>query len=315
MRFPPRMRSKRLGWILRFVVGMGLLGLVLRANRDEIAGILARKPDPSAFAVGLSFYVLGLLLAYARWYMLVRAVAMAFRFRDAVRLGLIGAFFNFVIPGAVFGNAVRAGFLCREQPEDKPKAIASVLVDFLAGLAGLFLIAAIVSTWEYGRLDPRMRRLVPITWVAVGLAGLAMAMVFLRRGEGKKAAAARAFRSRWWAIPLAVGMGIGTHALNVLAFAMVSVAMFGASVPGLVEHFLIVPMVLFTTAVPLPFGALGVSEQASAGLFGLMGYPGGAVAMLGFRLLQFTGAAVGGCVYMANAKELKTMAEDPPSSS
>lgn len=313
MKLPRGMRSKRFGWIVRFVIGMTLLGLVLYTNRDEISEIVAKRPDLSAFALGLLFYGLGLMLAYVRWYMLVRSLSMAFQMADAVRLGLIGAFFNFVIPGAVFGNAVRAGFLCRERPDEKPKAIASVLVDFIAGLAGLFLIAAIVSTWEFRRLNPRMKTLVPFTWVAVALTAVAMAMVFLPKR--KKKSAAREFRKRWWAVPFAVVMGIGTHALNVSAFYMVSRAMFGTRVPGLAEHFLIVPMVLFTTAVPLPFGALGVSEQASAGLFGLMGYPGGAVAMLGFRLLQFAGAAVGGCVYMMNAKDLRKITAEDASSS
>ena len=92
-------------------------------------------------------------------------------------------------------------------------------------------------------------------------------------------------------VAVSIRMGRGTHSLNVLAFFQTSIALFGAaSVPGLAEHFLIVPLVLFTTAVPLPFGALGVSEQASRGLFGLMHYDGGAVAMLGFRVVMIAGA-------------------------
>ena len=70
---------------------------------------------------------------------------------------------------------------------------------------------------------------------------------------------------------------------------------------------LVVPLVLFTTAVPLPFGALGVSEQASKGLFGLMHYEGGAVAMLGFRVVMLAGAAIGAVVYMVNAREVREL--------
>src|SRR5205085_9736564 len=109
----------------------------------------------------------------------------------------------------------------------------------------------------------------------------------------------------------AIVMGTGTHSLNVLAFHAISVAMFGgADVPSLASHFLIVPLVLFTTAVPLPFGALGVSEQASQGLFGLMNYHGGAVAMLGFRVLMLAGAMIGAVVYMLNAREVRALAEE-----
>lgn len=300
-------RSPRLGMILRVAIGLGLLGLAIRMNRAEIQGVLRRRPDPSGFACGLAFYLSGLMLAYLRWYLLVRAIGLAFRYRDAVRLGLIGALFNFVIPGAIWGNAVRAAFLCRERPEEKPRAIASVLVDFLAGLCGLFLIAALVGTLGYDRLDPRVRRLVPLAWGLVALVLLGLASAFRPRRSKPGAGAGAAFRGRLRAVPLAVLMAVGTHTLNVLAFYSVSGALYGARVPGLAEHFLIVPLVLFTTAVPLPFGALGVSEQASAGLFGLMAYPGGAVAMLGFRLLQFAGAMFGAGVYMANASEVRRL--------
>ena len=99
-------RSKLLGLIVRGALAIGLLGLAIQMNRNEIQGVLDRRPDPWGFALGLCFYLGGLSFAYLRWYMLVRAVGMPFRFRDALRLGWIGALFNFVIPGAVFGNVV-----------------------------------------------------------------------------------------------------------------------------------------------------------------------------------------------------------------
>ena len=68
------------------------------------------------------------------------------------------------------------------------------------------------------------------------------------------------------------GAGLG------LAFFLVGRALFGA-VPSLFDHFVIVPLVLFTTAVPLPFGALGLTEGVSGRLFDLVNHPGGAVAM------------------------------------
>lgn len=309
----PRGRSKVLGMILRVAIGLGLLGLAIRMNRSEIQGVLDRRPDPLGFALGLTFYLSGLMFAYLRWYLIVRTLGLAFRYRDAVRLGLIGALFNFVIPGAVVGNAVRAAFLCRERPDQKPRAVASVVVDFLAGLLGLFLIAAIVGTLGWSRLDPRVNVFVIVAWGGV-LSAIVPLYASFRPRRSRRPLPGAAFRQRPAVIPLAVLMGTGTHALNVLAFHSVSVAMYGASVPGLAEHFLIVPLVLFTTAVPLPFGALGVSEQASAGLFGMMGYRNGAVAMLGFRLLQFAGAAIGAGVYVMNAREVRRLAAEPPSS-
>jgi glycosyltransferase 2 family protein len=295
-------RARLLGFLVRAVVAFGLLGLAIGMNRREIRDVLADRPDPIGFVKALGFYLAGLLFSYYRWYLLVRAVGLRFRYRDAVRLGFIGALFDFVIPGAVFGNVVKAAFLCRERPEDKPKAIGSVIVNFLAGLIGLFLIAALVGTIGRSQLAPGVRKLVVAAWIAVALSTLALGVAIRRRRAG-------AYRDHLGLVALAILMGTGTHSLNVLAFFQTSIALFGASsVPGLAEHFLIVPLVLFTTAVPLPFGALGVSEQASKGLFGLMHYDSGAVAMLGFRVVMIAGAAIGAVVYLLNAKEVRELA-------
>ncbi len=309
-----RRKSRMLGLILRAGLALGLLGLAIQMNRKEIQGVLDGKPDPLGFAQGLIFYLSGLMFAYLRWHVLVRSLDLPFRYRDAVRLGFIGALFNFVIPGAVFGNVVKAAFLCRERPEDKPKAIGSVLVDFLSGLLGLFLIAALVGTIGRDSLDPGIRNLVFAAWLLVFFAGLAL-LSAVRSRLSRRRVGAGAYRGRLGVIPLAVTMGMGTHALNVLAFYSVAGALYGSKIPGLAEHFLIVPLVILTTAVPLPFGALGVSEQASRGLFGLMNYSGGAVAMLGFRVLMLAGAGIGAGVYMFNAKEVRELAASDPVSS
>ena len=73
----------------------------------------------------------------------------------------------------------------------------------------------------------------------------------------------------------------------------------------LAQHFLMVPLTLFTMAVPLPFGALGLSEEVGDQLFKLVGHPSGALAMMGFRVLMYGGGLIGACVYLANLKEVR----------
>jgi uncharacterized iron-regulated membrane protein len=75
-------------------------------------------------------------------------------------------------------------------------------------------------------------------------------------------------------------------------------------------------LILFTTAVPLPFGALGLSEQVSGRLFGLVHHPAGAVAMMGYRVLMYAGGLVSVGVYGANISQVRTLAraaEEGPS--
>src|SRR5262249_26816908 len=75
------------------------------------------------------------------------------------------------------------------------------------------------------------------------------------------------------------------------------------------QHLLIVPLTLFTTAVPLPFGALGLSEQVSAQLFELVRHPGGALAMIGFRILMYGGGLVSLGVYLANVRQVRALTD------
>ncbi len=311
-----RRRRQRVILAIKFAVVAALLAVVVQSNRQELREALGKGVHFTQLLLALACYLGGMLLAFVRWFVLVRAVELPFRLRDALRLGFIGALFNFVIPGAIGGDFVRAAALCREQGKST-RPIATVVVDRLAGLLGLFLLAVLVGTLGWETLDPGVRRLVTAAAVVAAVAAGILGVAFLpglgsdpthhsaRRAE--LAAVGIAYRSRFWVIGVAVVMAVLTHALNVLGFYLASDAVL-PTVPGLAEHFLIVPLVLFSTAVPLPLGALGVSEQVSSGLFKMAGFHSGAVAMMAFRILQFAVAALGGVVYLVNAAQVRDLA-------
>jgi hypothetical protein len=83
--------------------------------------------------------------------------------------------------------------------------------------------------------------------------------------------------------------------------------LFPAITTTLTQHFLMVPLTLFSMAVPLPFGALGLSEEVGQQLFQLVGHPSGALAMMGFRVLMYAGGLVGACVYLWKLKEVRDL--------
>jgi glycosyltransferase 2 family protein len=295
-------------------------------NREQIREVMSRRLDARAFAIGFVLYLGGMLLAFVRWSFFVKALDVPFRIRDGLRLGLIANLFNFVIPGGpVGGDVVRAAFLCREQAAWKTRAIASVVLDRLIGLLALFLLACVGGSLAWHRLDAPVRRLVIVAWmislvvvliVAVGFSPALYRPLARRFAHRKKlsrrlhelAATGTLYRARLGVVFLGLVMGMVTHMLIILSFYAVSRAIFPV-VPSLAEHLLIVPLILATTAVPLPFGALGLSEGISAHLFGLTAYSGGAVAMMGFRVLQYATAVLSACVYAANREQVRTLTE------
>jgi hypothetical protein len=308
--------------IVLSAVAFGLLGLAIYSNREEIRGVLNRSIGWRLLAVAFGIYLTAIVLTFGRWFLLLRAVEVPLSLRDAIRLGFIGNVFNLVIPGAVGGDVVKAGFVIQKVPrERRVHGLASMVIDRLVGLLGLFLLAAVLGAITWQRTTPEVHRLTIVAGAASALGVLGLGVLFtpslyrplewLLRGRGKLErglehliAMAASFRARIAVVAGMVAMSSAVHSLFVLAFYLVGLALFG-SVPSLFDHYVIVPLVLFTTAVPLPFGALGLTEQVSGQLFELVQHPGGAVAMMGFRLLMYAGAVVSVLVYLANLREVR----------
>ncbi len=324
-----RPRSSRASLIVNLalsLIAFWLLAWTVHRNEAKLREVWARKPDPSLFALGLALYVAALLVTFLRWHRLVRALGLPFRVRDAIRLGFIGNVFNLVIPGAVGGDVIKAGFLCREQ-EKKTQAVASMVIDRAVGLLGLFLLAGAVGVLAWRGASVEVRRLIGFSWTMAAIGAIGLAVLFtpalnrvalsLVRGRGKLesvllelVAMASAYRERSGVIFLALAMAVAGHAMYVLCFTLAGRGLFGAEAPSLLEHYLVVPLVLFSTAIPMPFGALGVSEQVSKSLFeSIVRSTSGDVEMLGYRAIMYAAGLVSVMVYVVNARQVRALRE------
>lgn len=309
------------------VVAFTLLGLALYNNREQVWSVLRGPLDVQLFLAALALNFAGLVLTFVRWYVLVRALGIPFRLRDALRLGFIGNVFNLVIPGAVGGDLIKALYLTREHAQ-KEQAIASMVIDRVVGLLGLFLLAGLMGLGTWSAADLLVRRLIVVVWVALAAGLVGLAILFtpalygplnrLVRGRRKLErilseleAAASAYRKRLAVVIAMLFMAMCIHSLYVLSFYEASRAIF-PSVPTLGQHFLIVPLCLFTTAVPLPFGALGLSEQVTQQMFKLVNHPTGAVSMMAYRVLMYAGGFLSACVYLANLRTVRTISHQDP---
>jgi uncharacterized membrane protein YbhN (UPF0104 family) len=306
-------------------VAFGLLGVAVWSNRAQIREVLDQPFDAPRWLLGFAIYMVALVLTFVRWHVLVRALGLPFRFRDAARLGFIGNVFNLVIPGAVGGDVIKGAFLCREQSR-KAQAIASIVIDRLLGLLGLFVLAGIGGATIWSGSGPDVRRLIVVVWAAVASGVVGLAVIFtpalyrpllgLARGRGRVETLlnelilmASSYRARLGTVALMLGLATFIHSLFVLVFYIVSRAIFPAGIPSLGEHYVLAPLALFTTAIPLPFGALGLSENISRELFRLAGHPGGAVAMMAFRVVMYAAGLVSIVVYLVNIRQVRELEE------
>lgn len=324
-------RTKRPGLgsavnLVLVALAFALLGLVLWQNRDKIRAVFAHPLDLRLLGLGVLIFQCSLLITYVRWYLLVRVIEPRFTLRSTMLLGFIGYVFNLVIPGAVGGDFIKAAYLVRMHIK-KTQAIASMVIDRILGLLGLFVLAALAGAVAWSGVDSsEVRKLIVAAWIATGLAFLVLVLIFTQAltrlfpglggsGHGRLAGImtelkemSTTYRRRLDVVFLGLVLSVLGHTLNVIAFYLMSKMLFPTTMTTtLAQHFLMVPLTLFTMVVPLPFGALGLSEGVGDQVGKLVGHPGGALAMLGFRVLMYACGLISACVYLANLREVRSL--------
>ncbi len=304
-------RRSNLGLIVNailVVLAFGLLGLVIWRNREKIQEVFSRPLDLRLLALAQFIYLIGLISTFFRWFFLVRVIDPRFTLRASILLGFIGNVFNLVIPGAVGGDLIKAAYLVRMHIK-KTQAVASMVIDRIVGLLGLFILASIAGAFAWSRASGDVAKLIVAAWTATGLGVLGLAVIFgqvitrifprLGTGEGRLSLIlselkemSTTYSRRLDVVSLCTLMLTGNHSLNVLAFFLLGKMLFPAMTTTLVDHFLMVPLTLFTMAVPLPFGALGLTEEVGDQLFKMVGHPSGSLAMIGFRVVMYGSALI-----------------------
>jgi glycosyltransferase 2 family protein len=311
--------------VILWATGLGLLGHVLWTNRFSAREVLAHRADGSYLVLAFALCLTGLVSTFVRWCILVRVQGLTLRFRDAVRVGFVGNAVDLIVPGQVGGDVVKAAFLYRTQ-ERRTRAVASILIDRAVGILGLFVLAGVMGAVNWSDSGAEVRRLIVVVWGAVlaGTLGLVAALspalirpfdrLATRHGRIRSLiaelhAVSQTYRDRKAGVLLGVAMSTCSHALYALSFAAVSAALVPHP-PSFAQHLQMVPLVLFTTVVPLPFGALGLSEQVSDSLFRMLGHPMGALVMLGFRLVSLAVGCISITVYMTSGREVPKAARE-----
>ncbi len=259
--------------------------------------VVEGQPIHAGFlAAALGLYATALLLTLFRWYILVRAQELPFRISDALRLGMVGFFFNTFLPGSVGGDLVKAAALARGQNR-RTVAVATVVMDrvialwalvwFVALSGGIFWTSGLLegSAAEYAKWIVTVAAAVVggtlAAWMVLGLLPAQRAERFAERLEGLPGvggSAAEFWRAVWMyrckqrsvaAVMLLSWIG---HVGFVLAFYCSAHVLWGEElgpIPTLAQHFLLVPIGLVIQSVPLTPGGAGFGEAGFGYLYRL----------------------------------------------
>ena len=312
-------RVKQASWnrsifVLKILIAIGLITFLFISGKLNFAVILNSYKYPVYLFSGVLCCSLSLITPIFRWWILSRVQKLPMGAFAALRLTMIGYFFNQLIPGGSGGDLVRAAYTVRDCPERRAQALTIVFVDRGLGLHALLLLGVSMLFIQpmllniHPGLKPWMLLIAGMLFVGT-IAPLlliweqtnALMMRLFGRIIGGADAwheAMKLYREQPEMIYIAYFFSICSVIFNVFTIHLMMLAV--GSTPTAIESLLLGPLVILANTLPFSPGGIGIAESASAGLYALVGQAGGANGMLLTRFFIVMFALLGLPFFLIN---------------
>lgn len=263
--------------LIKVVVSVAIIAaLAASADMDQIVQRLGRI-GPGLFALALSLLSLLCLPHLLRWQILLARLGIDLPPRQSLQIIYVGYFFNQTLPSTVGGDFARLWYVHR-YGISLNTALAAVLVDRVAGLAGILVLGLALGAVYADVLGPHVAYGIS----ALSAAALVAALVFLHAAERIQrliplrpvralAAISRSLNSALVsrggifaiAISVLIQLGAGAGAYLIAA---------SAGVPlGFGDSILLFPLITLATVLPVSLAGWGVREGAAVVVLGMVG--------------------------------------------
>ena len=314
-----------------------MMALVLWMHRKGVSEIAQQPLHWPSLLAAFGLCSGAIVLTFFRWYLLVWGLGFAFQIRDALRLGFIGYLFNFVAPGAVGGDLVKAAMIAKEHPARRTTAIATVLLDRILGLLALFMIGACAacSQWTMIRQQSELKGVV---WLlaggsVAGLIGLTLMLIpavmrlsfwrfFTQLPKvghliGELIEGVRLYQARPRVLFAALGVSLIGHFGTISSFYFSARAVGGNTfVPSFLSHLFFIPAAEFIGVVlPVP-GGIGALEWAVERFYQHADAAAGTgiLTCLAYRAVTLAIALIGAGYYLTARREIAAAMLNQPQS-
>jgi uncharacterized protein (TIRG00374 family) len=304
--------------LLKILLVGSILVYLVQSGRLNFEKLMLFKDAPEILALMLGVLVLAVVpMATFRWWLLLRAIGVQVKPKQAFMLTWIGNFFNTTLPGAITGDVVKGYYVIKAQQEEgRTRAFMTLLIDRIIGLFGLIVMAflALILNLE---LILSQERLHSLAWMITILFGgtvvfYAIAVFPFKEGRDpfirlfqslpakktslKVYSAFKSYQHRKSTLLLTLLLAIGIHTLIALLFFQVAHLM-GLKEMELATQFFLMPIGLITVAIPLAPGGIGIGHAAFESLYQLAGFYGGADIFNLFVIVQLGVYLLGGIPY------------------
>ncbi len=307
-------RKKRgFGFYLKSLISIALIVYIFHRVGLENVWQQVRHARPDLLAVSLAITPVLVLVSAWKWQLILRAQKIRMSLIRLFWLYIVGYFFNTVLPTNVGGDVVRAYALGKSTGKNA-QAFSSVFVERFTGLTVLLFMALIAFFVAIRELwDPRLTSalvvcvlgyitllvmvLTPrlLSWVSSCINISVVRKVFDKL---------HAFQDAILELRHAPGVIVITILNSFLFYGVavlnvyVSSHAFHAQM-SIQDAFILTPIILVITMIPISVGGIGLSESAYVFGFSRMGLVGavGLSVALFMRVKALLAGAVGGIYY------------------
>ena len=276
-------RREKVKFAVKLAVGAILVGYVLHSRMIDFDALKTVLLSPRNLGVAAFFFTLSAICCALRWHLLSQVQRLSLSRFTMFELIMIGNFFNTFMPGSVGGDVIKAWYVAGREPARKMRAVFTMFLDRVVGLAVIVFYSAITLLFYLDWLPahPELRWLATLIWAFTACSILGGTAFFI------------AGRARWverlvdklkpwpWVYHLAEGTLAYRGEVRVVGQSLLlsAISIFGMNllykVQGdllgipmdLAHYFFIVPITMVVSAVPILPGGIGVGQVAFYKLF------------------------------------------------
>ena len=312
--------------LLKISAAVAIIWYMVHSGRINLNAIYQAKENYQLVILALLMLVVGVLITFYRWKLLLKGQNIILSTKDVVSLGFIGLFFTSVLPGAVGGDLVKSVYIAKKVKTNKISSVLTVLLDRIIGLVALVIICTFGLLINLKKVlkQPELSSLaliivvILLCFVLFTFIGLSkrinknkffnkiMSKVPFSETFNKIYQAFHAYRDAHKYLTYALLLSFLNHAMNIVAFYIITKAL-GFEGLGLYAYVFIVPIGMITTAIPLTPAGIGIGQAAFLKLFEWsLGYPTtiGADAITIWQAISIIIFMAGGYFYITYRRTL-----------
>lgn len=317
--------KKALSTSIKVLIAVGLIYWLSTSGKfdwEMLSGVLV---SPYSFVL-LGLVGLNLLLNSYRWHLLLHSFSVKQSFYESFKLGLVGIFFNYAMPGGVGGDLVKGYYIVKSNPDKRTASATSILLDRLVGIASM-AVMALVAILLSGDLLQKDWRLQSIGLSLSALVSGLVVFVFLSRSKRifsyiEKNSFLNKLNVK--GVPLKVlsafkevshqpSLLFKTLVLSVLSQTCLIFVVYLASVLilqvpiDLKTVYFAVPLGMIVSAAPIAPAGIGVGQVALYSFFSMMGAQDPNIGSTGITVIQlmlFAWGLFGSYYYIRMSSEI-----------